>query len=66
MTETLPYSWYSDGSILEREHERLFAGRWQYAGHSGQLTEPGSYFTLRVAESRSWWSATGRASCAPS
>ena len=49
MTETLPYSWYSDGSILEREHERLFAGRWQYAGHSGQLTQPGSYFTLRVA-----------------
>jgi phenylpropionate dioxygenase-like ring-hydroxylating dioxygenase large terminal subunit len=50
MTETLPYSWYTDTDVLAEERERLFAHRWQYAGHMGQLAEPGSYFTLRVAD----------------
>ena len=36
--------------MLARERERLFAHAWQYAGHTGQLAEPGSYFTLRVAD----------------
>jgi phenylpropionate dioxygenase-like ring-hydroxylating dioxygenase large terminal subunit len=36
--------------VLARERERLFAHSWQYAGHSGQLAEPGSYFTLRVGD----------------
>jgi phenylpropionate dioxygenase-like ring-hydroxylating dioxygenase large terminal subunit len=48
--ETLPYSWYTDADVLARERERLFAHTWQYAGHGGQLAEPGSYFTLRVGE----------------
>ena len=50
MTETLPYSWYTDADVLADEREQLFAHRWQYAGHSGQLAEPGSYFTMRVAD----------------
>ena len=50
MTATLPYTWYTDAEVLRREREHLFAHRWQYAGHTGQLTEPGSYFTLRVAD----------------
>jgi phenylpropionate dioxygenase-like ring-hydroxylating dioxygenase large terminal subunit len=48
MTETLPYRWYTDGEVLARERERLFAHSWQYAGHTGQLAEPGSYFALTV------------------
>jgi phenylpropionate dioxygenase-like ring-hydroxylating dioxygenase large terminal subunit len=48
MTETLPYRWYTDRDVLARERDRLFAHSWQYAGHTGQLAEPGSYFTLRV------------------
>jgi phenylpropionate dioxygenase-like ring-hydroxylating dioxygenase large terminal subunit len=47
MTDTLPYRWYTDGDVLARERERLFGHAWQYAGHTGQLAEPGSYFTLR-------------------
>jgi phenylpropionate dioxygenase-like ring-hydroxylating dioxygenase large terminal subunit len=35
--------------VLTRERERLFARSWQYAGHMGQLSEPGSYLTLRIA-----------------
>jgi choline monooxygenase len=50
VTDTLPYEWYNDAGVLERERERLFARSWQYAGHAGQLAEPGSYFTLSVGE----------------
>jgi phenylpropionate dioxygenase-like ring-hydroxylating dioxygenase large terminal subunit len=41
---TLPWSWYSDPEVLRRESERIFARAWQYAGHSGQVPEDGSYF----------------------
>ncbi len=40
---TVPYSWYADPEILRREQERIFRPAWQYAGHVGQLAEPG-YF----------------------
>jgi choline monooxygenase len=36
--------------VLARERARLFEHNWQYAGHSGQLAEPGSYFTTRVGD----------------
>jgi phenylpropionate dioxygenase-like ring-hydroxylating dioxygenase large terminal subunit len=41
---TLPWSWYSDPDVLRRENERIFAGAWQYVGHTGQLADAGSYF----------------------
>ena len=41
---TVPWSWYSDPSILAREMERIFRCSWQYAGHLGELQGPGSYF----------------------
>jgi phenylpropionate dioxygenase-like ring-hydroxylating dioxygenase large terminal subunit len=41
---TLPFAWYSDPEILRREHDRIFRSAWQYAGHTGQLPEPGSFF----------------------
>lgn len=40
---TVPWSWYSDPSILARELERIFRRTWQYAGHLGELQGPGSY-----------------------
>ncbi len=36
--------------MLAHERERLFGHAWQYAGHTGQLAQPGSYFTLRVGD----------------
>ena len=48
MSSTLPYRWYTDEAVLQRERERLFAGAWQYVGHTGELAEPGSYLTCRV------------------
>ena len=50
MTDTLPYHWYTDSQVFEREREHLFARTWQYAGHSRDLAEPGSYFTLHAGE----------------
>jgi phenylpropionate dioxygenase-like ring-hydroxylating dioxygenase large terminal subunit len=34
--------------VFARERARLFERSWLYAGHTGQLEQPGSYFTLRV------------------
>jgi phenylpropionate dioxygenase-like ring-hydroxylating dioxygenase large terminal subunit len=43
--KTLPYRWYTDPDILERERERIFLPAWQYVGHTGQLAEPGYFAT---------------------
>src|SRR3954468_21901777 len=40
-TATLPWSWYRDPAVLEREQERIFRRAWQYVGHLGELAEPG-------------------------
>jgi len=45
--QTLPYGWYTDPGILERERERIFRSAWQYIGHTGQLGHPG-YFAAAV------------------
>src|SRR5690349_10993892 len=47
MEPTLPYRWYSDGEILQREQELIFAPAWQYVGHVGQAPEPGTFFAAR-------------------
>lgn len=41
---TLPWSWYSDPTILEAERARIFHRSWQYAGRLDELAGPGSYF----------------------
>jgi len=46
---TLPYAWYTEPAVLARERERIFAHRWQYVGHTGQLPEPGSMVATRAA-----------------
>lgn len=47
---TLPYAWYSDPTALVREQERIFRRRWQYAGHIGQVSDPGSLATARAGD----------------
>jgi carnitine monooxygenase subunit len=46
--QTLPYGWYTDPQILQRERERIFRPAWHYIGHTGQLATPG-YFAADVA-----------------
>ena len=48
MERTLPYSWYSDPELLRREQDKIFRSAWQYAGHLGELPEPGTFFTTRA------------------
>ena len=40
-TSTLPYDWYVDPAVLLVEHERIFAGSWQYAVPAAKVAEPG-------------------------
>ena len=47
---SLPKWYYTDPKVLEREKDKIFAKCWQYAGHLGQLTEVGSYFTLEFMD----------------
>jgi choline monooxygenase len=42
---TLPYDWYIDAGIHDAERSRVFAHRWQYAGHVGQLPGPSTLST---------------------
>ena len=46
--DTLPYRWYSDPHVEEVERELIFRRHWQYAGHLGELPEPGSFFPTRA------------------
>jgi phenylpropionate dioxygenase-like ring-hydroxylating dioxygenase large terminal subunit len=41
---TLPYRWYTDARVAEIERETIFRRTWQYAGHTGELAGPGSFF----------------------
>ncbi|TMK69439.1 MAG: aromatic ring-hydroxylating dioxygenase subunit alpha [Actinobacteria bacterium] len=45
MERTLPWNWYTDPEVLRLEQERIFTRSWQYVGHKGQATDPGSFFT---------------------
>ena len=45
---TLPWSWYSDPAVLKLEQDKIFGRSWQYAGHTGQLVEPGSFMATRA------------------
>jgi phenylpropionate dioxygenase-like ring-hydroxylating dioxygenase large terminal subunit len=45
VTDTLPFSWYSDEELLRRERSRIFAHAWQYAGRAAQVAERSSYLT---------------------
>jgi choline monooxygenase len=47
---TLPWSWYSDPEVLQREQECIFRRAWQYVGHSGLVAEVGERFGAWAGE----------------
>ncbi len=49
-SRTLPFSSYSDPSVLHQEQERIFRRRWQYVGHTGQLPQPESVAAGRAGD----------------
>ena len=46
MSETLPYSWYTDEELLRRERSLIFARSWQYAGRTADVAQPGSFLAM--------------------
>jgi choline monooxygenase len=49
-TRTLPWSWYTDPTVLQLERERIFRRFWQYVGRTDEVAEPGSFSATRVGE----------------
>ena len=41
-------SFYTDPDRLRAEHNEVLARSWQLVGHTGQLANPGDYFTVEV------------------
>jgi phenylpropionate dioxygenase-like ring-hydroxylating dioxygenase large terminal subunit len=42
---TLPYAWYVDPAVAQREQEQVFGRHWQYACRLDQVAEPGQLTT---------------------
>jgi phenylpropionate dioxygenase-like ring-hydroxylating dioxygenase large terminal subunit len=49
-TRTLPWSWYTDPTVLRLEQERIFRRSWQYVARREEILEPGSFLATRVAD----------------
>ena len=47
---TLPAELYFSPKIYQLEQGKIFGKYWYYVGHISQLDEPGSYFTVEIAE----------------
>jgi choline monooxygenase len=50
VSETLPYTWYTDEELLRRERAAIFARRWQYGGRAEQVAQPGSYLATDAGD----------------
>ena len=47
---TIPWDWYVDPSVARIEQERIFRRTWQYAGHTGDLIDAGSFVATRAGD----------------
>jgi carnitine monooxygenase subunit len=47
---TLPARYYTSPETYKREAEAIFFRSWQYAGHTGDLPEIGSYITCQILD----------------
>ena len=47
---TLPAQYYIDPAIYEREKRAIFYRSWSFGCHEGQVAEPGSFVTVKVAD----------------
>jgi len=48
MSETNPWSWYTDSDVLRLERDRIFRSAWHYVCHAGRIAEPSSYFACET------------------
>jgi choline monooxygenase len=47
--ETIPSQWYFDPAVYDAERERIFGNCWQAVGRLDQVSRPGSFFTIDLA-----------------
>ena len=47
---TFPAEMYTSVEIYQLEQKQIFGKNWYYVGHLSQLEDPGSYFTVDIAE----------------
>jgi choline monooxygenase len=47
-SRTIPWEWYVDPAVARLEQQAIFGRTWQYAGHAGDLAEPGSFVATRA------------------
>jgi len=47
---SFPAQMYTSEHIYQLEKEKIFSKRWLYVGHTSQLPDPGSYFTITIAD----------------
>jgi phenylpropionate dioxygenase-like ring-hydroxylating dioxygenase large terminal subunit len=47
---TLPAEWYTDLALFSREKARIFHKSWQYVGMTGQVAQPGDFFTCTLGD----------------
>ena len=49
-TGTIPWSWYTDPTVLRLEQERIFRRFWHYVGLTSDVAEPRSFRATRIAD----------------
>ena len=49
-SRTIPWDWYVDPAVARLEQERIFRRTWQYAGHTGDVSAPGSFATTKAGD----------------
>jgi phenylpropionate dioxygenase-like ring-hydroxylating dioxygenase large terminal subunit len=49
-TRTLPWSWYTDPTVLRLEQERIFRRFWHYVGLTHDVAEPRSFQTTSAGD----------------
>jgi len=47
--ETIPSAWFVDRRFVALDREAVFARSWQYVGHEGRVSGPGSWLVSEVA-----------------
>ena len=49
-TRTIPWSWYTDPTVLRLEQERIFRSAWQYVARREEIAEPGSFLAVQAGD----------------
>jgi choline monooxygenase len=49
-TRTIPWSWYTDPTVLQLEQERIFRHAWQYVARREEIAERGSFLATQAGD----------------